>query len=78
MDVLKRGVVRNPEFLGNHLALAPLYAEMGRIEEAQHELKEILRVSPDFSIDRLREMMPSRDPALIEEVVEAFRKAGLK
>jgi len=78
IDVLKRGIIRNPEFLGNHLALAPLYAEMGRMEEAQHEIKEILRVSPDFSIDRVKEMIPSKDPALIEEVVAAFRKAGLK
>jgi len=78
LDVLKRGIIRNPEFLGNHLALAPLYAEMGRMEEAQHEIQEILRVSPHFSIDMLKEMIPSKDTEIIETVIEAFRKAGLK
>lgn len=78
IEVLKRGIIRNPEFLGNHLALAPLYAEMGRIEEAQREVKEILRVSPHFSIEILREMIPAKDMAMVEGVIEAFRKAGLK
>jgi adenylate cyclase len=78
IDALKRGIIRNPEFLGNHLALAPLYAEMGRMEEAQHELKEILRVSPNFSIEMLRGMIPSKDIAIVERAIEAFRKAGLK
>jgi adenylate cyclase len=76
--ILKRGIVRNPEFLGNHLALAPLYAEMGRMEEAQQEIQEILRVSPHFSIQILRGLIPSKDKAIVEEVIEAFRKAGLK
>jgi adenylate cyclase len=78
IGVLKRGIVRNPEFLGNHFALVPLYAEMGRMEEAQHEVKEILRVSPHFSIEILRGLIPSKDTAIVEEAIEAFRKAGLK
>jgi adenylate cyclase len=78
IEVLKRGTIRNAEFLGSHLALAPLYAEMGRIEEAQQEVKEILRVSPHFSIEMLRGMIPSKDTAIIERVIEAFHKAGLK
>lgn len=30
------------------------------------------------SIDMVKQMLPSKDPALMEEVVEALRKAGLK
>jgi adenylate cyclase len=78
IEVLKRGIIRNPEFLGNHLALAPLYAEMGRMEEAQQEIQEILRVSPHFSIEILRGLIPSKDMAIVERATEAFRKAGLK
>jgi adenylate cyclase len=78
IEVLKRGITRNPEFLGTHLALAPIYAEMGRIKEAQQEVKEILRVSPDFSIQMLREMIPTKDVAIIERLIAAFGKAGLK
>jgi hypothetical protein len=50
---------------------------MGRIEEAQDEVKQILRVSPHFSIEMLRGMIPSTDTAIIERLIEAFRKAGL-
>jgi len=78
IEVLKRGTIRNPDFLGSHLALAPLYAEMGRKEEAQLEVEEILRVSPHFSIEMLREMIPAKDTAILEGMIEAFRRAGLK
>jgi adenylate cyclase len=78
IEVLKRGIIRNPDFLGIHLALAALYAEMGLIEEAQREVKEILRMSPHFSIEMLRGVIPSKDTAIIERLTEAFRKAGLQ
>ena len=78
IEILKRGVIRNPEFLGNHVALAPLYAEMGCMEEAPHEIEEILRVSPHFSIEMLRGTIPSKDPAMIARLIKAFRKARLK
>jgi hypothetical protein len=51
---------------------------LGRMEEAQQEVKEILRMSPYFSIEILRGLIPSKDKAIVEEVIEAFRKAGLK
>jgi hypothetical protein len=74
IEVLKRGAIRNPEFLGSHLALAALYAEMGRVKEAEHEVKEILRVSPHFSIEMLTGMIPSKDTAIIERLIQAFLK----
>jgi hypothetical protein len=69
---------RNPEFLGCHMALAPLYAEMGCMEDARQEFKEILRVSPHFSFEMLRGITPSEEIAIIERLIEAFHKAGLR
>jgi hypothetical protein len=48
------------------------------MEEAQQEIQEILRVSPHFSVQILRGLIPSKDTAIVEEGIEAFRKAGLK
>jgi len=78
VEALKRGIIRNREFLGTDLALAPLYAGVGRIKEAEREIKEILRVRLHFSIEMLRRMMPSKHGAIIERLIEAFREAELK
>jgi hypothetical protein len=60
------------------MALAPLYAEMGCMEDARQEFKEILRVSPHFSFEMLRGITPSEEIAIIERLIEAFHKARLR
>jgi adenylate cyclase len=78
IEVLKRAVIRNPEFLVSDMLLTFLYAEMGHMDQAKLKLKEILSVSPDLSLDILKTMLPSRDENLIHRIVEAFRRAGMK
>ncbi len=78
VEILKRGLIRNPDFIGIHLLLAVLHAEAGRTEEARVELKEVLRISPDFSLEVLKEMAPVKDQARLDTFAEALRKAGLK
>jgi adenylate cyclase len=77
VEAYKRGVVRNPDFLGHHLALAGIYAQLGREEEAQAEVNEVLRISPQFSLDLFRQMAPARDPEKLERMVGLLAKAGL-
>jgi TolB-like protein/Tfp pilus assembly protein PilF len=78
IEVLKRGVIRNPDFIGIHMLLAALYAEMGRSEEAQDEVQEILRISPNYSIEVLKRVAPVKDQHSLDRIVAALRKAGLK
>jgi len=77
VNILERGVVHNPDFLAIHLALAGTYAEMGRDEDAKLEMKEVLRLSPDFNLRVCQEMVPLKDPDLKERFLSAIRKAGL-
>ena len=77
IEILEKGQVHNPDFLGVHIALAGLYAEMDRSEDAKIEVKEVLRLSPGFSIHVLQEMLPLNDPVVRERIINAARKAGL-
>jgi len=78
VEILKRGLMRNPDFMIIHLLLAGIYAEASRMEEARVELKEVLRISPDFSLEVLKEMAPFKDQARLDRFAEALRKAGLR
>jgi tetratricopeptide (TPR) repeat protein len=75
---LKQALARSPNDLGVLLNLAATYSELGRMEEARAEVAEVLRLSPNFSLEMLRQMNPQKDPALAERSIEALRKAGLK
>ncbi len=77
VETYQRGVVRNPDFLGHHLALAGIYAQLGREEEAQAEVKEVLRISPHFSLDLFRQMAPAKDLENLERMAGLLAKAGL-
>jgi adenylate cyclase len=58
--------------------LAICYAELGRLEEAQTEMAEVLRLTPNASLEVVRQSLPFKDPADIERMLDGLRKAGLK
>ena len=70
---------RKGEFpsLRAHLFLADVYAELGREEEARAEAKELLRVDPTYSLERYRKQSFYKDPARLEWILSALRKAGI-
>jgi len=75
---LKTAVIRNPDHLPLHLHLVVSYSELGRDEEARAEVAELQRISPTFSLEGVRRVMPFKDPAALERYLTALRKAGLK
>ena len=75
---LQRAISRNPDFLAPHLHLAVIYSELGREEEARAEAAEILRISPNFSLEGMRQRLAFKDPAEGERYLTALRKAELK
>jgi adenylate cyclase len=74
----KRVLTRYPDLLPAHQSLATIYSELGREEEARAEAAEVLKISPNFSLERWRQMSPYKDPAVLERGLAALRKAGLK
>ena len=75
---LERLLSRTPDMPVAHRILAILYTELGREREARAEITELLRISPDFSLEVLQQRLPFKDPTEIERYVAALRKAGLK
>ena len=61
-----------------HLSLATLYVELGQEEDAQAEAAEILKLSPNFSVEVWGQRDTNKDQAQIEQGMAALRKAGLK
>ncbi len=74
---LKGSLTREPDFLSPHLVLAVIFSELGRKEEAQAEVAEVLRISPSASLESQRERAPFKDQAVLERFVSGLRKAGL-
>lgn len=57
--------------------LAATYAQLGRLEEARQAASELLKINPDFSIERYSARAPYLDKALMAKYIEGLRLAGL-
>jgi TolB-like protein/class 3 adenylate cyclase len=74
---LKQRLDRDPNSETSYTLLASCYGHLGRMAESRAAWGEALRISPDFSIERRRRVLPFRDPVSFERQVEGLRKAGL-
>ena len=61
-----------------HIALTASYSLLGRDEEARAQAAEVLRIYPQFSVERYSKTMPFKNQADTERYSSALRKAGLK
>ena len=75
--VLKRRIFRFPETDVSRVLLAATYGQMGRLDEAREQWREALRVNPDYSLEHRRKVLPYKNPADFEAVVDGLRRAGL-
>jgi len=64
--------------LGAHLTLAVAYSSSGKMEEARAAASDVLKVSPNFSVEHFAKALPSKHEEDRVFVVDALRKAGLK
>jgi tetratricopeptide (TPR) repeat protein len=60
-----------------HAALAGVYIEMGREEEARAAAAEVLRINPKFSLEWYGKRVLLKDRTIVNAYIEALRKAGL-
>ncbi len=74
---LKRRLTRNPQSETAYALLASCYGALGRSEECRKAWEQTLRLSPGFSMERRRRVLPFRNPEDFERRVEALRKGGV-
>jgi len=57
--------------------LAASLAQLGRMDEARREAKLFMATNPEFRISHWASTQPYQDKALLEKIVDGYRKAGL-
>ena len=74
---LKKSLTRNPEALGCNLWLSAALNILGRDDEANAQMAEVMRISPKATERDLRERSPFKNQALNNLYFTVLRKAGL-
>ena len=74
---LKEGIARYPEYILSRFALVTTYCAAGRYDEAQVEVRELLRIDPRFNMEQYTMMLPYKDKSVIERLLADLREAGL-
>jgi len=78
VSAYKKAIQLSPDNIIAHLLLAVTYSMMGRENEARAEAAEVLRINPKFSVDNFAKALPYKDQSVIDKIIDASRKAGLK
>ncbi len=78
IEIFKKVLDRNPNFLPAHAYLAASYSELGRHEETRAEAAEVRKLSPQTSLEAWRQRLPYKDQAVLERLFDGLRKAGVK
>jgi adenylate cyclase len=77
IEMLRKLLQFQPDYLSGHVNLAATYVLAGREEESRFESAEVMRIDPQFSLERWAKNYPFRQE-LVDQLVETLRKAGLK
>jgi TolB-like protein/Tfp pilus assembly protein PilF len=78
VDAAQRSLQYAPDRHNTRALLAISYAHLGKIDEAQSELREVLRLQPDYSLTGVRQIFAGMDEEFVERLVAGLHKAGLK
>lgn len=76
VEVAKRGVALDPNYVSLHVTLAVCYVALGREEEARAAAAEILRINPRFTLKAYSSYVPYADDRDLQRV-DLLRKAGV-
>ncbi len=79
MNVLHQAIEQEPDYIASHLYLAACYAVRENLELASQEVKEVLRLNPNFTIRAYINYAgrSSKDRSSVLPLAEALRKTGL-
>jgi adenylate cyclase len=77
IEACKKALQREPNTQFAYIHMAISYIRLGQEKEARAAAAEILRINPEFSLERYAKILPFLQP-VADRVVEDLRKAGLK
>jgi adenylate cyclase len=69
---------KEPNQLPAQVALTVSLMQAGKEHEARVEAAKVLRIDPKFSVESFARVLPAKDQKVIDDLVSALRKAGLK
>ena len=72
-----RCIDRAPMFAAAHLYLACTYVELGRLDEAEEQIRVLRDIEPRYTADKVRERYKYSDETNCSRFLENLRKAGL-
>lgn len=76
IDAFEEGLETNPSSERLRVWLAAAYALSGRQADARWEVEQVITLNPGFSLERIRQAFPFRDPADLERFLDGLRLAG--
>ncbi len=77
MAVLERGVSRDPNAREPRLWLTATYAQLGQMDDARPHAKELLRMWPNLSLQRVEAFVPYKNKRDLDHLIHGLRQAGL-
>jgi len=77
LPILEEALDRNPAFDRIHLNIAAIYAQLGRIEDAEWSVEEALAINPDITLSKERRESIYQRESDLEHYLDALRKAGV-
>lgn len=77
IEIFRRLIEREPQFLFGYSGLASALALSGDMDGAREMVAEVMRIEPEFTVERFITPDFYRDPAVMERCADALAKAGL-
>ena len=74
---LRERIARNPGTDASRMFLAACYGHLGRLDDARAVWADLLKVNPDFSVMQRSRVLPYREAADFQRIVDGLAKAGL-
>ena len=68
----------SPNVQNAYVGLVTAYSLLGREEEARSAARELLRLSPKFSVEHYAKMLPYKNKEKVTRFADALLKAGMK
>ena len=76
--LLRRILQKEPNQLPAQVQLVVALMQAGKEDEARADAAKVLKIDPKFSVESFARNLPAKDQKVIDDLVSALRKAGLK